>query len=575
MNEELISSSQPMLHVNANITIPHNANEASNNFAPIQKDVDILLKSNELLTGLHESQPILSKPSTSGADQLTSQAKLTFLLGQVMQLSSDLSVVQLNDNLASVIVRYTAQRNSFIVLSETLQKAIDDLDTAVEEVNIATDGLVEATERHSDAKKELQRLIDKLSQLSPEDSEYQETLLLKQQADINEQKSEAVLAHAENIYISAFLACNTAADNASKAFDAVKKAEENCPLNIIGLTKTKKDTQARFIELIASLLKAIGENNVVSLKEQSKLMKVVNQARLTEMQKNADEVAAKQRTANRLRKGLSIFAAIIGAIMAVVSVVAAIPTGGMSVAGGIGLCFALTSAAFVVTDIALQFTTGFSPMSWLFDKLNTVISFLVKNTLSALVSSMAKGFGASESDVKKAKEYCTLIASSIITTVVVILASICVGGAGASVGKVAGTAAQAAEASVNATVKTATEVIKQVANSASKATKIMNSITRSAKITQVITATLNAVVSPTLSVVAGVNEKEACDALAKLGMSKEDIKFLSSIRKNMTEQSQSVSNASLELNKMLCEVLNDRTNSIQVGYHNIARLGTA
>lgn len=573
MNEELISSSQPMLHVNANITIPHNALKASKDPASVQTDIDILLKDNELFTSLHETQPMLAKPSTSGAEQLTSQARLTFLLGQVMQLGSDVSVVQLNDNLASVIVRYTAQKNSFIELSETLYKAMDDLDAAVEEVNIAADGLVEATECHSYAKKELQRLIDKLSQLSPEDSEYQETLLLKQQADINIHNSEIFLSHAENIYSFAFLACNTAADNASKAFDAVKKAEEHCPTKFIGSTEAKKDTQARFIELIASLLKAIGEHNVVSLKEQSKLIKVVNQARLNEMKKNADEVAAKQKTANRLRKGLSIFAAIIGAVMAIVSVVIAIPTGGMSLAGGLSLCFALTSAAFVVTDIVLQHTIDFSPMSWVTDK---AIGYIVKNTLSSLVASMAKGFGASESDVKKARDYCTLIASAIITTVIVILPSLFVGGAGASqaVGKVAGTAAKATEASVNATVKTATEVIKQVANSASKASKIMNSITRGAKITQVITAVLNAVVSPTLSVVAGVNEKAACDALAQLGMAKEDIKFLSSIRKNTAEQSQSVSNASQELNRMICEILNERTNSMKVGYRNIAGLGT-
>nr|WP_241391671.1 type III secretion system translocon subunit SctE [Yersinia frederiksenii]ULG19775.1 type III cell invasion protein SipB [Yersinia frederiksenii] len=576
MSEEFISSSRYNLYVNVNTASAYSSLSATDNSHAIQADVDMLLKSSEVIRNLTESQPILVKPSESGAKQLTSQARLTLLLGQLTQVASDVSETQLINNLTILTVKYSTQKNSYTALSDTLQVAIDDLDAAVERLSTASDKLAEATKQHEDAEKLLQELTDKLSQLSPDNREYQGILLQQQQAGVNEKKTAVLQALAEDTYTSALLTCNTAIDHVNKVFDSVNEAEKTYPSNIIASPEKKTDTIGRFIELIASFLQMIGESNVESIKLQSKLMKEVNETRLYELQKSSDEIEAKQRVANKLRSCLSIFAAIVGAVLAVVSVVAAIPSGGMSLAGGVALGFALTSAAFVATDIVLKFTIDISPMNKMFDGISKVISYVVEYTLSYLVEGLAKVSGASESDVKKAKEYCTLITSAILTTVILILPSMAVGaGVSQATSKAASAASQAVQTSVNAAADAAARTVTQVAqtavNSASKAATVMSSISRSAAIIQIIAAALNTVVSPTLSIIAGVNEKAASEALAKLGMNEGDIKLLSSIRKELAEQSQSVSDTTLELNQAMCEVLNQRIQSMQAGYNNIVR----
>lgn len=581
MSGDFISPTKANLYVNTNVNaalLPGSI-DATDNPHAIQADVEMLLKSSELIRSLTESQPALVKPSTAGKEQLTSHAKSILLLGQMRQVASDVADVEVNNNLAHSIVRYTAMNATYTGLSDALEAAIDDLADAVEKLDTASDKLAEATEQHQTAERLLQELTNKLSQLTPEDSEYQETLLLKQQAEVNEKKTSGKLTQAEDTYKLALSTCTTASDNANKAYNDVKETEKNYPSRLIASPETKKNTLGRFIELIAAMLQTIGENNAESLKSQSKLMKAVNDARLNKLKETSNEIEKKQLAAQKLRKGLSIFAAIVGAILAIVSVIAAIPSGGMSLAGGIGLALAITSAAFVATDIALKFTIDFSPMSWLSDQINKVISFIVKHTLAALVACIAEVSGASEEAIKKAEEYCTLITSAILTTILLILPSIVVGvGISQAASRAASVAAQVAQTSVNAAttavVEVTTQVVQVAFETASKAATAMSKIIRLVQLVQAITAALNTVVSPTLNIIAGVNEKEAADALADLGIDEADIKLLSNIRKDLTKQSQAASEYSRELNQAMCSVLTERARALQVGFHNIERLGT-
>ncbi|PNM27310.1 hypothetical protein A6J66_001250 [Yersinia enterocolitica] len=581
MSGDFISPAKANLYVNTNVNaalLPNSINATDSPHA-IQADVEMLLKGSEVIRSLTEGQPTLAKPSTAGKEQLTSQAKLTLLLGQMTQVASDVSEVDAKNNLAALIVSYTAMKATYTGLSDALEAAIDDLADAVEKLDTASDKLAEAKEQHQTAEKLLQELTDKLSQLTPEDSEYQETLLLKRQAEVNEKKTSGKLTQAEDTYKLALSTCATASDNANKAYNDVKETEKNYPSQFIASPEAKKNILGRFIELIAAMLQTVGENNAESIKSQSKLMKAVNDARLNELKETSNEIEEKQLAAAKLRKGLSIFAAIAGAILAIVSVIAAIPSGGMSLAGGIGLALAITSAAFVATDIALQFTIDFSPMSWLSDQINKGISYIVKYTLAALVAYIAEESGASEEDIKKAEEYCTLITSAILTTVILILPSIVVGvGMSQAASRAASAAAQVAQTSVNAAttaaVKATTQVVQATVESASKAATTMSKIIHLAQLVQAITAALNTVVSPTLNILAGVNEKEAADALADLGIDEGDIKHLSNIRKDLAKQSQAASEYSRELNQAMCSVLTERAQALQVGFHNIERLGT-
>ncbi|MFV8808607.1 type III secretion system translocon subunit SctE, partial [Yersinia enterocolitica] len=397
---------------------------------------------------------------------------------------------------------------------------------------------------------------------------------------VNKEQTAGGLANAEDAYKSALFLSDTAANSANKAFEAITEAEKSYPASLIAPAETRSSTIGRYIELIATLLQVINESNIESIKMQSKLSKDVNQARLNEMQKQADEIEKKQQAANKLRKALSIFAAIVGAILAVVGVVAAIPSGGMTLAGGIGLGVALVSAAFVATDIALQFTIDFSPMGVAFDKINKGISYIVEYTLSQIVKGLALLCDASTEDADKAKEYCTQITSAILTTLVLMLPMIVAGvGLSQAASKGVNAAAQATQASVNAAttaaVKTATDVVQQTVNTVSKATKLAAVLVRSAEIARVVAMALNTVVAPTVNIVIGVNTKEAYDALAKLGINKDEIKILSGIGKNQTKQIQSASDISQELNKQICEVLSERAQAMQTGYRNVERLGIA
>ncbi|HDL6960571.1 TPA: type III secretion system translocon subunit SctE [Yersinia enterocolitica] len=580
MSGDFVSPSKANLYVNTNVNavlLPGHIDATDTSHA-IQADIEMLLKNSEVIRSLTEGQPILVQPSTAGKEQLTNQAKLTLLLGQMAQVALNVSEVEVKNNLAMLIVSYTAMKANYTGLSDAFEAAIDSLTDIVEKLNTASDKLAETTEQHQVSEKRLQELTNKLSQLTSEDSEYQETLLQKQQAEVNEKKAAEYIVQAKYDYKLVFSACDTAVNNANKAYDATIEVEGNYPSQVIVTSRTDRNTIGRFIELIVSLLQIVNESNFEAIKSQSHLMKAVNEARLNELLKKSDEIEKKQQTASNLRKGLSIFAAIVSAVLVIVSVVASIPTGGMGLAAGMGLGAALTSAAFVVTDVALRFTIDFSPMNLMFDKINDGIGFLVKHTLSILAASLAEVCGASEDEISKAKEYCTLITSAILTTVIIILPSILLGvGLSQVASKAANVAAKTAQTSVNtatnATVKAANKIVEQVASSASKSVTLMNNIASSTRIVQLIFTALSTVVSPTLSIIAGVNEKAACDALAKLGMNEGDIKCLSDIRRVLAKQAQSVSGNTQELNKAMCEVLNERVKSLQTSFRNIERLG--
>jgi len=569
MSGELVS---PVKYNNlyTNIVIAQRV-DTKDNPHTIQVDLDMLMKDSEVISSLADSRPVLSKPSAAEAEQFTGQGRLTYILGKVALLGADVSDIQAKNNLSSLILKYKVMNDTYTRLSDALQEAFDCLADANEKLQNASDTLDEVVKQHQQAKDKVQELTDKLSRLSPEESEYEEVRLLLEQAKGNESELAGNVALAEETYSQCLQACNIATENVDKSLNAISEAENNYPANSISSDDSKKNILGKFITLILSLLTALNEDNVESIQTQNKIMRTLNEARINELQEKAKEIEKKQRAAERLRKGLSIFGAIIGAIMAVVGLIAAIPTGGMSVAGGVGLGFAIASAALTVVDIALTFSIDFSPVSWLMGKINEGISYVINHTLAVVIAEIAEECGASEEDVKKAKEYFTMITSAIVMVILVVLPAIVLGGGGSSTAK---TATKATQATVDTAVKTATQIVKEVVNTAVKTSKILSNTVLAAKIAQLITTILNAVLSPTLSIIAGVNEKAASEALASLNMTQDDIKTIGNMRNDLLEVSQSVSCQSMEMYNVLCEVISERVRSEQLGYQNFRRFGT-
>lgn len=363
---------------------------------------------------------------------------------------------------------------------------------------------------------------------------------------------------------------------------------------------------AQFIKLMIDFVKSVSNSASSSLKAQGQLVKLLNETRLEDYKVKAKEVDAKNEQAQKTSKALSILGAIFGGLLTLFSLVAAIPTGGASVAATVGFIVAASFAAVFVVDTVLTFTIDFSFMGKAFEYITLGITKVLDYTLTDLVVKIAKESGSSEEKQQEIKKYFSMVTANIILIGLVMLPALLLG-SGGSVGKQVATTVgknvakgvaeettkniarqttqnatkeiteNIAKQSIENITKTAqknlqsmvTEISKTTTQSLSKLSRFKNA----AWVAAGITSCLETLSSVGLNVATGVLAKEYFDALSRLGLNQQDIMLLKQMRRDQSVQAAACNKVCTEVQEAICDALQDRYDALKAGYHNTERLG--
>ena len=507
---------------------------------------------------------ISAEQSESVAVQkLTAQAMQTLLLGNVAKYASGASIQQIQNNLVVLSSKLAAIQNEYGGLSDAYEAALADFESAISELSDAKGHMDAIQAKIDQAKGKLEELRQKLAESDPETEEYD--ALAAQIASLESTliQMEDTLDTARSVYAGALTRSALASDKANDAYNNLVAAEEEYPITIT-TARSGLSTQAKYVELITALLKAIGDNVVDSIKSQQEMTKAINKTRLHELNEASAKIEKKQRTSSILRKIFGWLGAIVGIILAVVSLIAAIPSGGMTLGAGVALGAAVVSSLVSLADLILVATdSNWTISGKIFEGVNYIISKLMEYALLAIEIIATGDDKDLINESKDIRELLNTIFSTILTTVSLAAASILATGGFSAIGKtITDTTKIAADSTIQAIIK----VVNSIAATLAKAKGVATGIGH-------LTRGLNAITSIILPILAGVYDQQSSDALAKLGLNQNEIKQLNRVGKSYSEQLSEVSKATQELNEAISEIISNRTSALSSGLKNTHGFG--
>ena len=399
--------------------------------------------------------PPLTQPTAKAKEELDGAGKLTLLLGQLMSLLGNVSLSQLESRIAT----WRAMMEAQVAMGEKLSKEFQDAFKAASE---ATEALKDAVGNYDSAKQAAdaaQKKADaaqaKLNGMSPDDPGYAEAQAASQQASSEavqaKQKADKAFDVAEKARVVAVEKGKIADDLAGKVQganvggDVARKTGEDNLSNVAKLTML----MAMFVELV-------GKNSEESLKNDLALFQALQEGRQKEMDKKSAEYQEEVRKAEELNRTMGCIGKILGALLTVVSVVAAAFTGGAS------LALAAVGVALMVADEVVKATTGVSFME---EALKPLMDKVLKPLMDLIGKAITKALESMGVDKKTAE-----LAGSIIGAVLAAVAMVAVMVVVAVVGKGAASKLGGALSKLmgDAIKKMVPNVLKELAKNGSK-----------------------------------------------------------------------------------------------------------
>ncbi|WP_043589698.1 type III secretion system translocon subunit SctE [Chromobacterium haemolyticum] len=337
--------------------------------------------------------PPLTQPTAKAKEELDGAGKLTLLLGQLMSLLGNVSLSQLESRIATWRAMMDAQAAMGQKLSDELQQAIGEAEQATEAYQTALGDLKTAKETLEAAKQKLAQAQAKLDGLTQEDAGYQQALAARDQA-ANE--AQAAKLKADKAEQAATDAHNLAKDKTAKADSLLTQAQG---LNTKGgaVQQGAEDHLtgvAKLTMLMAMFVEMVGKNSEESLKNDLALFQAMQEGRQKEMDKKSAEYQEEVRKAEELNRTMGCIGKILGAVLTVVSVVAAVFTGGAS------LALAAVGLALMVADEVVKATTGESFMEKAMKPIMDAVMAMLKplmDLVGKIVSETLKAFGVDKS----------------------------------------------------------------------------------------------------------------------------------------------------------------------------------
>lgn len=560
-------------------------------------DID-LIKSSLFSTLADSSKPVLSIPNTSAGALLADKNFLEKTIKCFSEMSAPFESFHLDKALKKFTDNYAKKQQYESDLNSKYDSAVKDFSKDVDILNQQykklSDHLLSLKHKQPfslDSQVNDTKITALVSTSRENETIDPATRLLVKEIQFSIDKTESSSIKAANLFNEIF---NNAIPVTAET--VIKSENHQNHLTSMGL----------FIELMLSLMKDIQLSNLDNIHGQSQLTKLMSETRLAEFKAKAEEVAEKNAAAQRLNKFLSIFGAVFGTLLSICSVVAAIPTGGASIGAVAVFLVSVSLAVTMLVDTILTFTNDFSFMGWLFEKVYQGISIAIEHTIVDLIEVIAKkkGDDVDSEGFKDFKKYFTMALTICVIIVLLVVPMLLCGSAATpatktsvavveEVGKeavknvttnVAKTAVKegvknaATEAAKNitndATKNAAKHVIEKVAANTVKVASKLDKLKKVASGGAVTFSIIDGLGLAGLSIAQGNYSKQSYDALAAMGLTKNDIDNLAKIRELQNKELENCSNILLEFNNTICSILQDRYEALKSGYHNVERLGS-
>lgn len=332
------------------------------------------------------ARPSLTPPTPQAEQTLNNGGQLTLLLGQLLGLLGDASLNQFASRIAVWQAMMASQVAMGEQLSSELKEAIAEATAANEAYEQALGELGTANTALDAAKSKLADAKAKLAQLSPDDPGYANALAEYQQAEAEVANAQTRVNQAEQ---KAKAAHANAAEKVSKT-DALLSQTQTLSSTNQSLSQQQEShlsNVAQLTMLMAMFVELVGKSSEDSLKSDMALFQTMQESRQTEMEKKSVEYQEEVRKAEELNRTMGCIGKILGALVTVVSVVAAAFTGGAS------LAIAAVGIALMAADQISKATTG---VSFIEEALKPLMDNILKPLMEMIgkaISSALQSFG--------------------------------------------------------------------------------------------------------------------------------------------------------------------------------------
>ncbi|WP_218071180.1 type III cell invasion protein SipB [Escherichia coli] len=534
-----------------------------------------------------ENKPMLAPPAIQVSDSdnattaKTNDARLTMILGNLTGIADQDITTRLHNNLDSTLLRHEMAHNKFRELSDAYASSLDSAQKADDIMHQANNNYNAVDKKVQSLEKKVNTLNQELSQLQPGDPQYNKVLTKKNAAEKTLTLSLQKKSLAEKSLNTAIMDADAAIGQSMEIFDEIQQQEQinNFTTNICLTQENQKNRNATatFILLITSVMEVIGDTNCDSIKNQSEVMKEINHVRENKLNETARKYTTTTKVLKIVNECVTVATIAMSAILIVVGLLAAVPSGGSSIAGALALIGGIAGAVVLGVDITCQIALGTTATGWILGKVVEGLSAAIKTVDPTLlaITALLDVIGVDQDTIELVKSiYASAAASLIMATVMIGAAVICSVAIGAVVSALSKTAAEEVTKEITGTIKS---TIESIINSVSKnIIKVLDSVCSMIQ-TSVVVLKLIAKISNALEKIGLLICETATSIMnycvaensADMAILQQDMSNLSKTREQMLSVLQRVDKTVEQEVSQMVRVLQHRTEALKFASHSI------
>ncbi|HBD2454619.1 TPA: type III cell invasion protein SipB [Escherichia coli] len=534
-----------------------------------------------------ENKPMLAPPEIQVSDSdnattaKTNDARLTMILGNLTGIADQDITKRLHNNLDSTLLRHEMAHNKFRELSDAYSSSLDDAQKADDIMHQANNNYNAVDKKVQSLEKKVNTLNQELSQLQPGDPQYNKVLTQKNAAEKTLTLSLQKKSLAEKSLNTAIMDADAAIGQSMEIFDEIQQQEQinNFTTNICLTQENQKNRNATatFILLITSVMEVIGDTNCDSIKNQSEVMKEINHVRENKLNETARKYTTTTKVLKIVNECVTVVTFAVSAVLIVVGLLAAVPSGGSSIAGALALIGGIAGAVVLGVDITCQIALGTTATGWILGKVVEGLSAAIKTVDPTLlaITALLDVIGVDQDTIELVKSiYASAAASIVMATVMIGAAVICSVAIGAVVSALSKTAAEEVTKEITSTIKS---TIESIINSVSKnIIKVLDSVCSvlqtSAVVLKLIAKISNGLEKIGLLICAIATSPMNCFVAgnsADMAILQQDMSNLSKTREQMLSVLQRVDKTVEQEVSQMVRVLQHRTEALKFASHSI------
>ncbi|ELI0316437.1 SPI-1 type III secretion system needle tip complex protein SipB [Salmonella enterica] len=397
------------------------------------KDV-VATKAGDLKAGTKSGESAINtvglKPPTDAArEKLSSEGQLTLLLGKLMTLLGDVSLSQLESRLAVWQAMIESQKEMGIQVSKEFQTALGEAQEATDLYEASIKKTDTAKSVYDAAAKKLTQAQNKLQSLDPADPGYAQAEAAVEQAGKEATEAKEALDKATDATVKAGTDAKAKAEKADNILTKFQGTANAASQNQVSQGEQDNlSNVARLTMLMAMFIEIVGKNTEESLQNDLALFNALQEGRQAEMEKKSAEFQEETRKAEETNRIMGCIGKVLGALLTIVSVVAAVFTGGAS------LALAAVGLAVMVADEIVKAATG---VSFIQQALNPIMEHVLKPLMELIGKAITKaleGLGVDKKTAEMAGSIVGAIVAAIAMVAVIVVVAVVGKGAAAKLG---------------------------------------------------------------------------------------------------------------------------------------------